>query len=69
MKHPVKAEKYQIKSTRPALGTIFLQGSFLKKLLICPLLRARVDHIKFRTSKWYHMLFPSQKTQQQHVPF
>ena len=40
-----------------------------KKLLICPRLRVRVDHVKFKTSKWYHMLFPSQKTQRQHVPF
>ena len=31
--------------------------------------RVRVDHVKFHTSKWYHMLFPSQKTQRQHVPF
>ena len=40
-----------------------------KKIANLPLTPSRVDHVKFHTSKWYHMLFPSQKTQQQHVSF
>ena len=45
----------------PTRTWIDLQGSFQKNLLIWPLLQARVDHVKFHTSKWYRMLFPSQK--------
>ena len=34
-----------------------------------PLLRILVGHVKYHISKWYHKLFPSRKTQLQHVPF